>query len=307
MKHTHYSERDAAWFDEVADTIARGRTALLVPSEPVGAALSLIAATDAGASGEDAVLWLLSQETQPDVDATALALIALARSGNAARARCHATIHSAINFLLAVQNRDGGWPGFDRHVKSDPSCPAITAHVLEALGHFGFRVGQPPVDAAVKFVLSRQEESGAWLNRGGTNELQTTWQVIAGLRAVGSDVYTLPVRRSVRWLKESQREDAGWGGSTPTETAWALLSLLAAGDGEGAEVRAGAEFLVGTQHADGTWSEGAFAGTDFALMALGRYLSDRSRPAEVRKVLVRTDAGYRASRPKSYRHTLAEM
>ncbi len=305
MKHAHYSERDAAWFEEVADTIARGRATLFTPRELADAALTLLATTDTGAPSETAVRSLLVTNPQPDVSATALVLIALARSGNAARQRCHATIHDGLNFLLATQNRDGGWPAFDCAPKADPSCPAVTAQILEALGNFGFRFGQSPVDAAVRFVLSRQAESSEWLNKSGTNTLQTTWQVFAGLHAVGFDVFALPVRRAVRCLKESQREDAGWGGSTASETAWAVLALLAAGEGENAEVRAGAEFLVGTQHADGTWREpGA---TYFALMALGRYLNDRTKPAEVQKVFVRADNALRASGPKVYRHTLAEM
>ena len=129
--------------------------------------------------------------------------------------------------------------------------------------------------------------------------------MIAGLREVGCDVYSLPPRRAVRWLKESQNGDAGWGGSTATETAWAVLALLAAGEGAGAEVRAGAEFLVGTQRGGGAWGGGA--DTAFPLMALGRYLNERTAPSETRHAFARADAGRRAGGPKSYRHTLAEM
>ena len=293
-------------------------------------ALSLSAAStgtgNGSARGESAAQWLLEFETRnagfTDTDGTALALIALARSGYALRETCNGAVCRALDFLLAMQNRDGGWAAFDRGLKADPSCPALTARVLEALSHFGFRAGQPPVDTAVAFVLGHQEVSGRWRTRWGTNPLATTSQVLVGLHAVGFDTFAIPLRRAVRWLKESQNADGSWGASTPTETAWALLALLAAGEGESAEVRAGAEFLVGTQHADGSWTENAFTGTDFAhgsklkselypmcfpLMALDRYLADRIKPAEAPKVLTRTDLGHQTGGPKVYRHTLAEM
>ena len=306
MNHTYFSERDAAWFEELACTVARGRAASAPGASVSDIALSLIAATDAGTPNEDAVRRVLATDPRPDVGATALVLVALARSGNAIRQRCFDTVHGAITFLLAAQNRDGGWPAISG-AKAEPSCPAATARALEALGHFGFRVGQWPVDAAVRFVLARQADSGEWRTWWGGDAIQATWQVFAGLHAVGFDVFALPLRRAVRRLKESQNEDAGWGGSTPTETAWAVLALLTAGEGEIAEVRAGAEFLVGTQHADGTWSEGEFAERGFALMALGRYLSERGNPAPARVAPTRTDAGHAARGPKSYRHTRAEM
>lgn len=297
------SERDAAWFEEVTGTAARGRAGLLALQNPAGdwagepcdTALSLVALADSAARPcEAAVAWLLKRDFA-DTGTAATVLTALARGGYSLRAACGATIHRAIDRLLNSQNRDGGWPALD----GEPSCPAATAGALEALGHFGFRTGQPPVNAAIKFLLARQEEGGEWLTYRGAGGVATTGRVIAGLRACGSDVYALPVRRAVRWLKESQDGDGGWGEST----AAAVLALLAAGEGEGAEMRAGVEFLVGTQRANGTW-DGA---TPLSLLALGGYLSDRDKPAEVRKVHVRIDAGHRATGPKAApRHTLAE-
>src|SRR5262249_34390692 len=121
--------------------------------------------------------------------------------------------------------------------------------------------------AALQFLLARQDESGGWSGN---------WQVLTALEAVEFDMHSLPVRRAVRWLKESQHEDGGWGesdSSTATRTAWALVGLLAAGEAESAEVRAGAEFLVGTQRADGGWNERTHQSACFALMALGRCLA----------------------------------
>jgi squalene-hopene/tetraprenyl-beta-curcumene cyclase len=155
----------------------------------------------------------------------------------------------------------------------------------------------------VKFILSRQEESGAWFGRWGVNYVYGTWQVLVGLAAVNFDMTTPAVRRGVRWLAEVQNADGGWGEScksyddpstagqgesTASQTAWAVLGLLAAGQAESPEVRAGVEYLVGTQTAAGDWDEEPFTGTGFPrvfylkyhlypvyfpLMALSRYAS----------------------------------
>lgn len=312
-------------------------------------ALSLIGLADAGEPGdsetvETAVRWLLEREVRragdwaktvrgvepggwffeyrnahyPDTDDTAMVLIALARAGHSLRAGAQPAVYRAINWLLAMQNSNGGWGAFDRNIENrvlekvpfadhnamlDPACPDISARVLEALSHFGFRVGQGPVDRAVAFIVSRQEETGAWFGRWGVNYIYGTWQVLVGLAAVGFDMHAPVVRRAVRWLKDVQNADGGWGEScrsyddpstagqgesTASQTAWALLGLLAAGEGDSAEVRGGIEFLVGTQDPDGGWVEESFTGTGFPrvfylkyhmypvyfpLMALGRYLS----------------------------------
>jgi squalene-hopene/tetraprenyl-beta-curcumene cyclase len=336
--------------------IPEGDTLRLQPClSPVwDTALSLIAAADAGTPAAApecaaAVRWLLDKEVRragdwsrtvrgvepggwffeyrngfyPDTDDTSMVLIALARSGHAPRGACAGPVRRAVDWLLAMQNRDGGWAAFDRNIDKqvlervpfadhnamlDPSCPDITARVLEALSHYGFRVGQPPVDRAVKFVVEHQEESGAWFGRWGVNYVYGTWQVLVGLKAIGFDMSVPVVRRAVRWLKDVQNADGGWGEScrsyddpsaagcgesTASQTAWALLGLIAAGEADGPEVRAGAEFLVGTQRGDGGWTEGPFTGTGFPrvfylkyhmypvyfpLMALARYADAAGGP-----------------------------
>jgi squalene-hopene/tetraprenyl-beta-curcumene cyclase len=357
--------------------IEEGDTLRLQPCKsPVwDTALSLIGAADSGQSGDSeevtaAVRWLLDREVRtegdwaktvrgvepggwffeyrnahyPDVDDTAMVLIALARSGHATRAAALPAVHRALNWLVAMQNTNGGWGAFDRNIENevlekvpfadhnamlDPACPDITARVLESLSHYGYRVGQEPVDRAVRFILSRQEESGAWFGRWGVNYVYGTWQVLVGLAAVGFDMTAPAVRRAVRWLKDAQNADGGWGEScrsyddpgtagegesTASQTAWAVLGLLAAGEAESPEVRAGAEFLVGTQKADGRWREEPFTGTGFPrvfylkyhmyplyfpLMALGRYAAAlRSRFSDRGEGRVRLDAGHAVPPPK---------
>jgi squalene-hopene/tetraprenyl-beta-curcumene cyclase len=252
----------------------------------------------------------------PDTDDTSMVLIALARSGQAEQEAAKPTIRRAIDWLLAMQNSDGGWAAFDRDINKefltkvpfadhnamlDPSCPDITARVVEALAHHGYRSGHPAIDRAVSFILDHQEENGSWFGRWGVNYLYGTWQVLVGLAAAGFDMSSTPVRRAVRWLKDVQNADGGWGescrsyddpssagigNSTASQTSWAVLGLVAAGETLTDELQAGVEFLIGDQSADGDWSEREFTGTGFprvfylkyhlypkyfSLMALARY------------------------------------
>jgi squalene-hopene/tetraprenyl-beta-curcumene cyclase len=248
----------------------------------------------------------------PDTDDTAMVLIALARHGRGDRPAAR----RGVSWLLGMQNSDGGWAAFDRDINRevltkvpfadhnamlDPSCPDITARALEALGHYGHRPGDPQVDRALRFLARTQEPHGGWPGRWGVNYVYGTWQVLAGLRSIGFDMLEPMVRRAVDWLKQVQQPCGGWGEScasyddpslagqgTPTasQTAWALLGLIAAGEAHSPEVRAGAQYLLETQGPDGAWPEGPFTGTGFPrvfylkyhlypvyfpLMALARY------------------------------------
>jgi squalene-hopene/tetraprenyl-beta-curcumene cyclase len=215
-----------------------------------------------------------------------------------------------------MQDRDGGWAAFDHSIKRevltkvpfadhnamlDPSCPDITARVLEALGHYGYQVGHSQVDRAIFFLEKTQQRMGSWLGRWGVNYIYGTWQVLAGLQKVGYDMQEPMVRRAVAWLKKVQQPGGAWGETcrtyddpslagqgTPTasQTAWALLALLAAGEAHTPEVRAGIDYLLTMQRPDGSWREDEFTGTGFPkvfylkyhmyclyfpLMALARY------------------------------------
>jgi squalene-hopene/tetraprenyl-beta-curcumene cyclase len=252
----------------------------------------------------------------PDVDDTAMVLIALARTGDAKSPEAAPPVARGLSWLLSMQNRDGGWAAFDRNINRkilekvpfadhnamlDPSCPDITARVLEALGHFGHRPGKPLVDGALAFIEKNQTPDGKWPGRWGVNYIYGTWQVLVGLRQIGHDMHSPMVRKAVEWLKSVQQEKGAWGEScrsyddpswagrgepTASQTAWALLGLLAAGEGDSDEVRAGIDWLLATQKDDGSWEEELFTGTGFPkvfylkyhlysvyfpLMALARY------------------------------------
>jgi squalene-hopene/tetraprenyl-beta-curcumene cyclase len=252
----------------------------------------------------------------PDTDDTAMVLMALAKCGAAATIEGHPAVERGLRWLLAMQNRDGGWAAFDRNIDRevlthvpfadhnamlDPSCPDITARVLEALGHFGYRPDHPQVESALAFLELTQDKRGCWPGRWGVNYLYGTWQVLTGLKSIGYDMTQPMVRRAVEWLRSVQQAGGGWGEScrsyddptlagqgTPTasQTAWALLGLLAAGEGKSDEVTAGIDALLSTQEADGNWREEPFTGTGFPkvfylkyhmyslyfpLMALARY------------------------------------
>jgi squalene-hopene/tetraprenyl-beta-curcumene cyclase len=288
-------------------------------------ALALNAVGDAGFGGkreadvERAARWLLGKEVRrrgdwsktnrdlepggwffeyhngfyPDTDDTAMVLMALAKTGHASTSAGLPAVERALRWLLAMQNRDGGWAAFDRDINRDvltkvpfadhnamldPSCPDITARVLEALGHHSYGIEHAQAKTAIAFLEKTQDPRGCWPGRWGVNYLYGTWQVLAGLRSIGHDMSSPMVRQAVRWLESVQQEDGCWGEScasyedpslagqgTPTasQTAWALLALLAAGEEDGETVRGGIGWLMKTQQADGGWREETFTGTGF--------------------------------------------
>lgn len=251
----------------------------------------------------------------PDNDDTAAVLIALHKGGLPDEAKGE-VFQRGLRWLLSMRSDDGGWGAFDMNNNKtllnkipfadlesmlDPSTCDVTGRVLELLGLIGYPVTHRMVRPALRFVQQNQEDDGAWYGRWGVNYIYGTSHVLCGLRAVGEDMRRPYVRQAVQWFLEHQNPDGGWGetcksyddpsyrgvgASTASQTAWALMGLLAAGQVRHEAVARGVEFLLRTQTATGTWSEPEFTGTGFPkhffikyhmyqhyfpLMALSRY------------------------------------
>jgi squalene-hopene/tetraprenyl-beta-curcumene cyclase len=252
-------------------------------------------------------------DTYPDVDDTAEVVLALGRTAEPT----HGAPERAVTWIEGMQNDDGGWAAFDvDNVQAlmrelpfsdfgeliDPSSADVTAHVLEMLAVVEPSSGA--VQRGVEWLLAAQEDDGSWFGRWGANYVYGTGAVLPGLAAAGLALDHPAMRRAVSWLEEHQNLDGGWGEdlrsyrdvsyrgrgpSTASQTSWALLGLLAAGERTTA-VERGVEYLIETQDDDGSWEEPWFTGTGFPgdfyinyhlyrlvfpVMALGRYLSGR--------------------------------
>jgi squalene-hopene/tetraprenyl-beta-curcumene cyclase len=232
-----------------------------------------------------------ANEFYPDIDDTAMVLLALmhARSSNPdAQA---AAERRATNWLLAMQSGDGGWAAFDvdnnwamlnevpfadHNAMLDPTCPDITGRVLECLCLRGM-AGHDAVKRAVRYLLKAQEKDGSWYGRWGVNYIYGSFLAMRGLSASKSGDAVDAVSKAARWLRSIQNADGGWGESCASyerdhfvaapscvsQTAWAVLGLLAAGDRDSGHVRRGMKFLLEQQRPDGTWPEEATTGTGF--------------------------------------------
>jgi squalene-hopene/tetraprenyl-beta-curcumene cyclase len=210
-------------------------------------------------------------------------------------------IDRGLRWMLAMQNRDGGWGAFDRnndreflcHVPFadhnamiDPSTPDLTGRVLESLGRLGHRLGHRAVDRAVAYVRRTQNADGSWFGRWGVNYIYGTWQSLVGLTAVGVAADDPTIVAGANWLLAHQQASGGWGESpdsyefphlrgqgptTASQTAWAVMGLLAAGLDDHPAVTRGIQYLLLTQEENGTWDEPEFTGTGFPRVFYLRY------------------------------------
>jgi squalene-hopene/tetraprenyl-beta-curcumene cyclase len=257
-----------------------------------------------------------ANDRYPDIDDTAVVMMALRGLALPERDAFEAALDRGLRWLLGMQSRNGGWASFDkdntrRFVTQIPFCdfgevidpPSedVTAHVVELLGAWGFDAEEPALQRALAYLWSTQDSEGAWFGRWGVNYVYGAGAVLPALAATGHDMGDERVRRAVRWLEAHQNGDGGWGEacesyldetmrgrgpSTASQTAWALLALLAAGEEAGEVARRGVDYLTRTQAEDGSWDEPHFTGTGFPadfmlkyhlyrvyfpLMALGRY------------------------------------
>ncbi len=241
-----------------------------------------------------------ANEFYPDVDDTAMVLLALAQAQTAGVPGLAEAARRAIAWLLAMQSKDGGWaawdadndwellnhlPFADHEAMLDRTCPDITGRVLEALARWGVGPEHPAVKRGVQYLLQTQERDGSWPGRWGVNYIYGTFLALRGLRAAGYDEREAEVLRGGEWLRSIQNADGGWGEScasydrrsfveapsAPSQTAWAVLGLLAGGDLSSESVRRGIEYLVGTQRQDGAWEESVATGTAFPRMFYLQY------------------------------------
>ncbi len=227
----------------------------------------------------------------PDLDDTAVVVMAMDRLDHD---KYRAPIDRAVEWVLGLQSKNGGWGAFDADntyyylnyipfadhgALLDPPSADVTARCLSMLAQLGYKKDHPAVEAALAYLRREQEKEGCWFGRWGTNYIYGTWSVLCALNAVGVDPKEPMMRRAVAWLYEKQQDDGGWGESgasywrgepkgegvpsTPAQTAWALLALMAAGEVDNAAVAKGVQHLIETQKSDGTWKEDYYTAVGF--------------------------------------------
>jgi squalene-hopene/tetraprenyl-beta-curcumene cyclase len=210
-------------------------------------------------------------------------------------------IWRGTRWLFGMQGRDGGFGAFDpdntreiftqvpfadHNAMIDPSTADLTSRMLELFGDLKIAKDHPAVRRAIEFVWRTQEADHAWYGRWGVNYIYGTWQSLVGLKAIGIPTHDARIRLAADWLRSKQQADGGWGETprsydepklrgigptTASQTAWALMGLMAAGDVERESVRRGVDYLLETQNEDGTWDEPWFTGTGFPKVFFLRY------------------------------------
>jgi squalene-hopene/tetraprenyl-beta-curcumene cyclase len=237
----------------------------------------------------------------PDLDDTSKVLMSLIRAGALDNPAYRREMSRAINWVIGMQNSDGGWGAFDvdnnylylndipfadHGALLDPSTADVTGRCIEMLGMVGFGPDFPPIARGVEYLRREQESFGGWYGRWGVNYIYGTWSALSGLSQVGEDLHSPGIRRAVAWLESVQNPDGGWGetcysyddpgmagrgASTASQTAWALLGLLAVKEVDNLAVRRGIQYLVEEQNRAGGWDERYFTGTGFPRVFYLRY------------------------------------
>ncbi len=244
--------------------------------------------------------WAFQYENPhyPDVDDTAVVGMLLHREGDPAHGEA---IARARDWIIAMQSKDGGWGAFDadnnhmylNHIPFadhgallDPSTSDVTARCVSFLAQIGHQADEPVMARALAWLRAEQENDGSWFGRWGTNYIYGTWSVLCALNAAGIPHDDPAIGRAVGFLLETQREDGGWGEdnetyakapggryhrSNPSQTAWALLGLMAAGEADHAAVARGIAYLAETQKPDGEWDEQPYTAVGFPRVFYLRY------------------------------------
>lgn len=240
-----------------------------------------------------------ANEHYPDIDDTAMVLLGLEHCEASDPERQRVVEARVIAWLKGMQSRDGGYAAFDadnnwgvlnsipfsdHNAMLDPTCPDITGRVLEALARRGVPASDPSVGDAMHYLIDRQEKNGSWYGRWGVNYLYGTFLALRGLRSSGHNDPN-PYRRAADWVISVQNPDGGWGESclgyerdefvsapsTPSQTAWALLTLHVTGHKDSPQAERGVRYLLDTQAASGVWPEELATGTGFPNVFYMRY------------------------------------
>jgi squalene-hopene/tetraprenyl-beta-curcumene cyclase len=235
----------------------------------------------------------------PDLDDTAAVALALDRFGSA---RYRVAIDRAAEWVIGMQSRGGGWGSFDadnthfylNHIPFadhgallDPPTADVSGRCLSFLTQIGYGPDHPAVAAAIDYLRAEQEPDGSWFGRWGTNYIYGTWSVLTALNSAGLSADSPEMRRAVDWLVARQHTDGGWGEggesywtgaprgeapySTSSQTAWALLALMAAGEVSNPAVARGIAYLVDSQDQDGNWDEPWYTAVGFPRVFYLRY------------------------------------
>ena len=234
----------------------------------------------------------------PDVDDTAVVVMALHRADDP---QYRDAIERATDWIIGMQSSNGGWGAFDadnthhilQHIPFadhgallDPPTADVTARCLSMLSQLGYRRNHPAVKRALEFLKREQEDNGSWFGRWGNNYVYGTWSVLSALQAAGEDMESPYIRKAAMWLISCQRPDGGWGEdcatyfqhrrdevkeSTPSQTSWALLGLMAAGERDSASVKRGIDYLLRAPREGGKWHEEYFNAVGFPRVFYLRY------------------------------------
>jgi squalene-hopene/tetraprenyl-beta-curcumene cyclase len=243
----------------------------------------------------------------PDLDDTAVVAMALDRAvrrdSGADVGGTAAVIERAVEWVEGMQSRDGAWGAFDADNTQDvlnnipfadhgalldPPSADVTARCVSMLAQLGdTRETSATLARGLDALVSRQEPDGSWYGRWGLNYVYGTWSALCALGVAGVDPNAPAVRRAVDWLIRFQNDDGGWGEggdsykfdyqgyeacpSTASQTAWALLGLMAAGETDHPTVARGVAYLAATQGEDGFWDEPFHTATGFPRVFYLRY------------------------------------
>ena len=253
-------------------------------------------------------------QTYPDIDDVSIVLMALdlVRLPDAEEPRRADSIQRGLEWVAGMQSKNGGWAAFDKDNNKkyltkipfsdfgetlDPPSADVTAHLLEMYGRLGYTREDQAVNRGLNYVVGEQEEDGSWFGRWGVNYVYGSGAVLPALEAIGEDMSQPYIRRAIDWVMAHQNEDGGWGEScgsyvdpalrgvgpsTASQTAWALLGLVAAGEHDSEAARRGLIYLADTQQEDGTWDEPYFTGTGFPGYGVGERLKALPGPGETK-------------------------